>query len=377
MRRVVVATQSALASLGPSLDQICARLYAGESAVTEIRSFSTAMLSCHVAGLISDLPEMDSEPDVVCRLVLPALNQMGPVPPQTYVIWTGIKSDAHYVESAQDGRDRPSRYLPHHYREWICRHFGLPEDQGMELNAACASSTYGLALGAEMIRQGIRDAVLVCAGDPVSRFIFTGFAALRALSPTCCRPFDVGRDGLFIGEGAFAILLVSETLAETGNYKPLALLSGWGMANDANHITAPAKNGSGLILAIHAALLSAGMEPDEIQAFCAHGTGTLYNDSMELVALDAVFGDRRFPLFSIKGAIGHTMGAAGGIEAAVCIRAMQDRTVPATAGLLREEERASGRVSGRSQPFRGDNILTTNSGFGGCNAALIFRNPES
>jgi len=374
MSNVVVVKQSASTSLGPSLQQICPRLYAGESAITEIRRFSTSMLSCHVAGLINDSPEIEHEQDMICRLMLPVLKQMGTLPQETYVIWTGIKGDADYVESLYEERPRPSRYLPRHYREWVCRFFGLLEDQGMEVNAACASSTYGLALAAEMIRRDARQAVLVCAADPVSRFIFTGFAALRALSPTICRPFDIGRDGLLIGEGAFAMLLVSGSFAETQNYKPLALLSGWGMANDANHITAPARDGSGLILAIHAALQSAEMEPREVQAFCAHGTGTVYNDAMELTAFESIFGERHFPVFSIKGAIGHTMGAAGGVEAAVCIRAMHDRTVPATAGLLHEEERAAGKACSRSQSFAGDNILTTNSGFGGCNASLIFRN---
>jgi len=375
MNRVVVAKQSASTSLGASLQQICPRLYACECAITEIRGFSTAMLSCHVAGLIHPSPEIEHEQDSVCRLMLPVLNQIGTLPQQTYVIWTGIKADADYVESQFEDRPRPLRYLPQHYREWVCRFFGLPQDQGMEVNAACASSTYGLALAAEMIRRDEQTAVLVCAADPVSRFIFTGFAALRALSPTTCRPFDVKRDGLLIGEGAFAMFLVSESFAELEKYEPLAVLSGWGMANDANHITAPARDGSGLIRAINAALRSAEMEPHEVQAFCAHGTGTVYNDGMELTVVESIFGDRRFPIFSIKGAIGHTMGAAGGIEAAVCICAMHDRTVPATAGLANEEKRAAGRVSALSQSFAGNNMLTTNSGFGGCNAALIFRNP--
>lgn len=374
MTRVFVVKQSASTSLGSSLPQICPRLYGGESGMSDIRKFSTAMLSCHVAGLINNSDEAEHEQDLVCSLMLPVLKQIGTLPPETYVIWTGVKADTEYIESFYEERPSPLRYLPRHYRAWVCRFFGLPEDQGMEVNAACASSTYGLALAAEMISRNTYDAVLVCAADPVSRFIFTGFAALRALSSTICRPFDVRRDGLWIGEGAFALLLVSGTFAERHRYEPLALLSGWGMANDAKHITAPARDGSGLIRAIHTALRSAEMEPHEVEAFCAHGTGTVYNDAMELTALESIFGERRFPLFAIKGAIGHTMGAAGGIEAAVAICAMHDQTVPATAGLLQEEERATGKVSSRSQSFAGNNILTTNSGFGGCNAALIFRN---
>jgi acyl-CoA thioester hydrolase len=128
--------------------------------------------------------------DPVCRLMLPVLKQMGTLPSQTHVIWTGIKADTDYVESVYEERPRPQRYLPQHYRKWVCRFLGLPEHQGMEVNAACASSTYGLALAAEMIRQDSFDSILVCAADPISRFTFTGFAALRALSSTVCRPFD-------------------------------------------------------------------------------------------------------------------------------------------------------------------------------------------
>jgi 3-oxoacyl-(acyl-carrier-protein) synthase len=115
----------------------------------------------------------------------------------------------------------------------------------------------------------------------------------------------------------------------------------------------------------------AGVRPDEVQAFCAHGTGTVFNDSMELAAVEAVFGERRFPVFSIKGAIGHTLGAAGGIDAAVCVNALAERQLPPTAGLESPEPRAEGRVSRYSQAFEGGNILTSNSGFGGINAALL------
>jgi len=170
MSTVLVAKQAASTSLGRCLQQMCPRLYAGERAISEIQRFSTAMLSCHVAGLIQNSPEIECEEDVVCRLMSPVLQQIGTLPQQTYVIWTGIKANANYVECLYQGRPRPSRYLPRHYREWVCRFFGLPEDQGIEINAACASSTYGLALAAEMIRRDARDAVLICAADPVSHF---------------------------------------------------------------------------------------------------------------------------------------------------------------------------------------------------------------
>jgi 3-oxoacyl-[acyl-carrier-protein] synthase II len=215
--------------------------------------------------------------------------------------------------------------------------------------------------------------VLVCAADIISRFIYTGFAALRALSPGVCRPFDLKRNGLLLGEGAAAVLVCSREKAETQSRAPLAVLSGWGIANDANHITSPAQDGGGLIRAIREAFRRSRLSAEEIEAFCAHGTGTVYNDAMELTALEAVFGSRRFPVFSVKGAVGHTMGAAGGLEAAVAVRSMRHRMVPPTAALAEVEERGAGRISAFPQPFAGNNMLSTNSGFGGCNAALIFQ----
>jgi 3-oxoacyl-[acyl-carrier-protein] synthase II len=244
--------------------------------------------------------------------------------------------------------------------------------QGYEVNAACAASGVGLQLGAQLIASGEQNCVLVCAADIVSRFTFMGFAALHALSPTVCRPFDEARDGLCLGDGAAAVLLVDQVTLDRQGCRPLARLSGWGAANDANHITGPARNGSGLIAAIEAALTRAGRAPDETDAFCAHGTGTVFNDAMELTAIEEVFGARRLPVFSIKGAVGHTLGAAGAMEAAVTVQALLERLAPPTAGLLRPEERAQGRVSASVQELSGQCALTTNSGFGGVNAALLF-----
>ena len=169
-----------------------------------------------------------------------------------------------------------------------------------------------------------------------------------------------------------ALWLADASTLDAAGAKPLARLTGWGIANDANHITGPARDGSGLILAIRSALDQADLAPETIDAFCAHGTATVYNDAMELTALESEFGDRRFPLFSIKGAIGHTLGAAGGIEVAVCLRALETKTVPPTVGVRNPEPRAVGRVSAKTQAFAGQRILTTNSGFGGVNAALIL-----
>lgn len=370
MNEVFVADTSIVTAMGNSIDEMWPGLCAGGSAIKPVHRFQTDRLVYHDAACVEGL-EPDKEENFICKLISGALDNLKPLPKDTFTIWTGIKGDVQFIESMAEGREGRPPYLARHYREWVCSYLGVP-DTGLEINAACASSTVGLAIGAQMISEGRYSSVLVCAADMVSRFIFTGFASLRGLSATKCRPFDRDRDGLFLGDGAAAILLVNIEAARRMGYTPLARLTGWGIANDANHITGPAKDGRGLINSIRPALAQAGLSPDEVEAYCAHGTGTSYNDAMELTAIESVFGTRRFPVFSVKGAIGHTLGAAGAIESAISIRALAEKMVSPTSGLVRPEDRAEGRASDREQPFPGNNILTSNSGFGGCNAALVF-----
>jgi 3-oxoacyl-[acyl-carrier-protein] synthase II len=371
MKEAIIAGAEAVSALGDSLDAMWPRLCVGESSAAPITRFDTSVLSSHEGASVPWL-SFDGDENPICQLMQRALDRLGPVPPNTSVIWCGIKGAADHIERVCEGRKPRQLYLPKHYRQWVCHSLGL-KDRGLEVNAACASSTVGLALAARMVSCSQAPSVLVCAADIISRFIYTGFAALRALSPTVCRPFDLERNGLLLGEGATAILVCNRETAEAQRRAPLAALTGWGIANDANHITAPAQDGAGLIRAIREAFRHSHLAVEEIEAFCAHGTGTVYNDAMELTALESIFGSRRFPVFSVKGAVGHTMGAAGGLEAAVAIRSLHERMAPATAGLVKVEECGAGRISSSPQPFAGNNILSTNSGFGGCNAALIFQ----
>ena len=223
-----------------------------------------------------------------------------------------------------------------------------------------------------MIAHGAADAVLVVAADLVTEFVFSGFSVLRALGPDGAHPFDRDRAGLVLGEGAAAILLTNRSLATDTGSGPLARLLGWGSANDANHVTAPARDGCGLIAAIQRALALADCGPETVAGISAHGTGTVYNDAMELTAIEAVFGDRRLPCHSVKGAIGHTLGAAGAIEVALALRMLAERTVPPTVGLSTPEPRAEGRFAACAQPLGDGWLLSVNSGFGGVNAVLLL-----
>ena len=141
----------------------------------------------------------------------------------------------------------------------------------------------------------------------------------------------------------------------------LGTVLGWGVANDAFHVTAPDPDGGGLAAAVRLALNGARLEPHAISAICAHGTGTVYNDHMELNAFDRVFGARKLPLYSIKGAIGHTLGAAGGIEVALGLKGLSQGMAPPTVGFIEGEDRTRGRVSSRRAALPGNVLLSTNS----------------
>lgn len=371
MNNVYVLNSAVITALGNSLNENWQRLLNSESAIKKISRFSTDKLEYHYAACIEDLDSANCNNKMV-ELINRILPQIKPVPKDTVVMWTGIKNNAEFVEKLSQNIDSDFLHFPNEYHSYICNQLEI-ENKGYSINAACASSTVGLALGAMMVEQGECSSVLVCGADIVSRFTFMGFSALRALSPSLCRPFDKNRDGLLLGDGAGAILLGNESIAREYDYSTTIKLIGCGISNDATHITAPAKDGCGLFEAVLAALKSARLSMDSIEAFCAHGTGTIYNDEMEMTVIDKIFGDRYLPVFSIKGAIGHTLGAAGAIESAISIKALKEKIIPPTVNLVIADDKARYRLSNQPQQINGNNILTTNSGFGGINCALIFQ----
>jgi 3-oxoacyl-[acyl-carrier-protein] synthase II len=243
------------------------------------------------------------------------------------------------------------------------------------VSVACVSGLLALQQGARWIQSGKADAVFVVGVDLVTEFVLAGFTTLKSLDPEGCRPFDRARIGLSLGEGAGAVLLTRRELAPNASIR----IAGWGSSNDANHLTGPSRDGSGLALAIRRALETAVLEPSAIDYVNAHGTGTLYNDAMEALALQAVFGERVPPFSSSKGMLGHTLGAAGVLETIVCVIAVEGGFLPGTPRLRERDPAVPAAVL--TEPQTGitpRHILKTNAGFGGTNAALVLaRDDES
>lgn len=246
--------------------------------------------------------------------------------------------------------------------------------------AACASGNVALACALGWIRSGRCDVVLCGGGDALHDFVLRGFQCLRALSPQPCMPFDANRSGLSLGEGAAFVVIESLAQARLRRQPVLAFLRGSGQSCDANHMTGPDRKGRGAARAMLAALADAALAPSDIDFISAHGTATPFNDLMEGQAIAAAFGEHaaRLPVHSIKGAIGHSMGAAAAIEAVVAVRALQAQCVPGTTGLALPDPAIPLQLLPPSRhALRLRHLMSTASGFGGLNAAVILSAADS
>ncbi len=255
--------------------------------------------------------------------------------------------------------------------------YGL-EGPVLTLSTACASGTAAVGHAAECIRRGEADVILAGGVDVLSRFVVAGFRLLRALASVQVRPFDRRRDGLALGEGAGILVLEEREHALRRGGSILAEVLGFGSSGDANHMTGPSPTGDGVVRAAGAALRDAGSRPDAVDFISAHGTGTPYNDRMETIAIKRVFGERayRIPVDSVKPIVGHTLGAAGALEAIVCIGAIREGIVPPTLNYAeRDPECDLDYVPDEARSVEVRRALSLSSAFAGNNAALLLGAP--
>ncbi|MDR2627601.1 MAG: beta-ketoacyl-[acyl-carrier-protein] synthase family protein [Dysgonamonadaceae bacterium] len=238
------------------------------------------------------------------------------------------------------------------------------------VSTACSSSANAIIVGARMIRCGLADKVLAGGTDALTRFALNGFRSLEIVSPTGCKPFDANRNGVTLGEGAAYLVLESAATACPDNV--LCTLSGAADTNEAYHQTASSPEGEGAAMSMRKALQSAGLKAGDIDYINAHGTGTAVNDLSEGRAVESIFGSRIPPLSSTKGYTGHTLAAAGAIEAVISILAIRHRMVFPNIRFSERMPELSFRpeVALTSLPVR--HVMSNSLGFGGSNSSLIF-----
>lgn len=251
--------------------------------------------------------------------------------------------------------------------------------QSSTLCSACSSSAVAIVRAAALLRTGAVDRVLAGGTDGLSRLTFLGFDSLGALDPEPCRPFDASRRGLNLGEGAAFLVLERESLARERGANVLAFLGGGAVTAEAHHITHPEPSGMLAAALLGRALERAGLSPADIGYVNAHGTGTQQNDAMEALALHAVFGDAvaRVAVSSSKAQLGHTLGAAGALEAVISVLSLERGLAPPTAGLEHPEDPALSHVVGAARAFSAPAVVSCSFGFGGTGSVLVFEGAES
>jgi len=268
-----------------------------------------------------------------------------------------------------------SSFPPWTLSERLSQYFGI-QALTMTIVSACTASTIALGMALNKIRREEADVIVVGGVDVLSEFIFAGFNSLRALSPSVCKPFDKKRDGLILGEGSGILIVESLNHALKRKAKIYAELAGFGTYSDAVHLTAPDRRARGATLSLNAALRDAQVKPENISYINAHGTGTNYNDRMECVAIKKVFGDYAYkiPISSIKPIIGHTSGAAGIIETALCTLCIQENLIPPTINFREPmSDFEFDFVPGESRKTSIAATVSMNSAFGGSNACLVLK----
>lgn len=260
-------------------------------------------------------------------------------------------------------------YLATPLAQWVSGYFGF-EGPFQTVVTACASGTDAIGLAKNWIETGLCDAVLCGGTDEITESPYDGFIRLLVSTPQRCRPFCKTRQGINIGEGAAALLLTNEQTAKQLKLPCQGYILGYGNACDGFHPTAPDPQGAGLQKALSFALQEAQLKPQDIAFINAHGTASQANDSAESIAFNAVL--PQVPVWGSKGATGHTLGAAGAIEAVLALQALNRRLVPATVGFTTPDEQLKLVPTTQHTAIEKRFAVSDSLAFGGCNAAIIL-----
>ncbi|HUJ09684.1 MAG TPA: beta-ketoacyl-[acyl-carrier-protein] synthase family protein [Verrucomicrobiae bacterium] len=412
--RVVVTGMGAVTPLGFDFQTSWQRIVAGESAAAPVTLFDVAGCRCKRAasaqlpGLPDLTPKQLSRLSRAARLALPAarealaqaglLDEAGRskfawLPLSVSTTGGGMAWGEKFLRAMLAQQDNAGlypyivRYQAHHQIHDLQRHLGFRGPITIIANA-CASGANAIGHGADLIRAGAHDCVLAGGFEALTELIYVGFDCLQTMSPERCCPFDLGRNGLMLGEAAAFAVLESESHARARGAHMLCELAGYGHTTDLHHLTQPDPCGAPAVRAMREALARAQCDASEISYVNAHGTGTLLNDASECAAFATVFGNgdsaqpdspipKSIRISSTKAAIGHTLGAAGSIEALFVIAALRSGHLPPNLNVRRPEPRVATNLVavGESHPEM-NAVLSMNLGFGGSNAALVFKRYE-
>lgn len=392
---IVITGLGAVTPFGTGVDALWQALLRGDSAITDMDLFDLGGIACTKAGVVRDYtPPTGFEKGprasgFAAGACIEALRQAG-LPgnlaalAETALITASNFGDIDVGEAALIPADHPGHDPA---ASLHCAHAtpaaALAQALGLgglriPLSLSCSSGASAAATAANMIAAGRVNRVLVVGYDAISRFSWSGLCSLRTMTKDAVRPFDVNRGGTIFTEGAAAFVLERADLCSARGATPLAVLSGWASGNNGHHMTAPAPRGAGSEYVMRKALERAGLAPDAVDHINVHGTGTKPNDTTETQAIQDLFGTRSasIPVTSVKGLLGHMLGAAGSVELALSVLSLRHGLIPPTGNLLSQDPECPLDVvtSPRALPL--NCVLSNSAGFGGCNAAVVLERAE-
>jgi 3-oxoacyl-[acyl-carrier-protein] synthase I len=381
MKDVYIAADNIISSLGFTSDENCSRIIEGGTGITFIDDPSIAPGKFHASLinteklnlLFSKIENVSAYTRFEKLLILSISDALKKTTvdfksSKTLFILSTTKGNINALNKNEKKSDPSESLYLWNTAGKIAKYFGNP-NQTLVISNACISGVMALITGSRMIRSGLYDNVVVTGADILSNFVISGFLSFQSLSNGPCKPYDISRDGLSLGEACGTIILTGD---KEKSGIPNILVGGGFTSNDANHISGPSRTGEGLFLAIKKTLddpSSAAVK--ELDYISAHGTATPYNDEMEAIAISrAELID--VPVNSMKGYWGHTLGAAGIIESAAAIYSMRKNILFKTAGFQKSGVSEKINVIAENKQQKVNSCLKTASGFGGCNAGILF-----
>jgi 3-oxoacyl-[acyl-carrier-protein] synthase II len=400
-RRVAITGIGLLSALGTDRESTWRALVNGECGIRDITLFDTTGFRGRRAAEIPDFGtrvaftpwearRLSRSDRVAVIAATEALDNAGllesPIDRDRVAVMLGsgtsdlLRNEEYLAEVLDRGmrRARPSKIFNHFNNtsvDVMASRFGFGGARAC-MAAACSSSTIAIGHAADEIRFGRADAAVCGAADVLSRLTFSGFNALRLMDPEPCRPFDASRAGMNIGEAGAVLVLEEFDRARRRGAHIYAELAGYGLTCEAYHPTSPEPDGNAVAATFNATLKAARIDPSDIEHVNAHGTGTIHNDRAEARGMRLVFGDRgsRIPINSVKSMIGHCLGAAGAVEAAIVALTIARRVIPPTINHRKTDPECAVDVvanSARDIPVRC--AMSMSLAFGGNDAALVMR----
>lgn len=401
MRRVVVTGLGCVTAIGNTVEEFWNNLVIGICGIDLITLFDTTDYRTHIGAEIKDFHPEKFIPRRLLRRTS-RTDQMAIITAHEAILDAGIdfsREDTekigvvmgggsggmlmaedfyHHYLKGNKKEAKASLLIPHPPNtptDYIGMEFGLRGPR-TTITTACSSSATSIGLAYDMIRRSEADIIITGGSDAICRLTYAGFNSMRSVDKDRCRPFDVSRKGLSLGEGAGILILEEMKRALERNARIYGEFIGYGVSCDAYHMTAPDPGGKGAARAILSAIMNSGIRIEDVDYINAHGTATPFNDLAETQAIKLVFGERAYkiPVSSIKSMVGHCLGAAGGIEAVATLLTISNGIIPPTINYEHPDPECDlDYVPNKARKMDVNIALSNSFAFGGNNTCIVFK----